>query len=127
MSRYYYTDPIQALWMFQEFNVSLYIESEDGDVEFNPQEYADYIDEWISGYNGRTKIYVEPASEHIFKPKDMDIGIVERGIGYSFYEYSPVRGYEGWRAINAGKVGDGIMILMRDKKNFFNPLIENND
>ena len=127
MTRYYYTDPIQALWMFQAFKVNLYFQTKDGDVGFNPQEYADNVDSWITGYNGRTKIYVEPESEYIFEPKDMDIGITPRRIGNSFYEYSTVRGFQGWNAINAGKVGDGITILMRDNKNFFNPLIENNE
>jgi len=29
MTRYYYTDPIQALWMFQAFKVNLYFQTKD--------------------------------------------------------------------------------------------------
>ena len=117
--RYYFDDPIQALWMFQTFKANFYFQTRDGDVEFNPQEYADNVDSWIDGYNGRTKIYVAPESEHIFEPENNDVGFLIQTGMTKIYNYLGCKWLNNWL-----KEGDKPQIIMRDNKHFFNPKIE---
>ncbi len=117
--RLFYTCPIQALYMQLNFHVHLYFETKDGDVDFNPQEYADNVDLWLSGYNGRTKIYVESESEHTFEPKEGDEGRVLTRIGASYCYFKN----EHWVA--HGMQGHEVEIIMRDNKQFFQAEVEN--
>lgn len=118
--RLYYTCPIQALYMQLNFGVGLYFETKDGDVDFNPQEYADNVDLWLSGYNGRTKIYVENESEHILEPKEGDIvDRVDPTPHNNFYKAT-------LGDVNAFKTGNwNLRIIMRDNKQFFQAEVEN--
>jgi hypothetical protein len=134
--RLFFTCPIQALYMQLNFGVGLYFETKNGDVDFNPQEYADNVDLWLSGYNGRTKIYVESESEHIFEPKEGDVvkkDALDQGLFHhvsvnwiskidrdkgSFYTKN-FSANQQWIGNRAGE------IIMRDNKQFFQAEVEN--
>jgi hypothetical protein len=80
MTKYYYTDPLQAAYMAKEFGVD-FVHKFDGapmgtrtimEIGYSiPVEYIDKI--YIDCYTRTTKMYVHPHSEHIFIPKEEDL------------------------------------------------------
>jgi hypothetical protein len=137
--RLYYTCAIQALYMQLNFGVDLYFETKDGDVDFNPQEYADNVDLWLSGYNGRTKIYIESESEHIFELKKGDLINYKSRSGKNqitatyLESFIDDDGIKKWRLQSQGMNSPKIYkidarlysIIMRDNKQFFQTEVEN--
>ena len=88
--KYYYDCPIQALYMHVNFGVKFPTE-----LKFIADLSTDNFSENMTP--DITKIYVKPESEHIFQPKEGDIGIYQQRV----------------------------KIIYREGKNFFNPKEEN--
>ncbi len=129
MSRKYFTDPIKVLWMYKEFGVKFYADTEIGLINFADFEVDDgdiSIEEFLEITRLYPKqLYVAKESEHIFDPKDMDYGTTERNVWKGFCQYSDVRGYKGWNYVSGGVCKESVRIIMRDDKQFFNAENEN--
>ena len=97
MTRLYFTDPIKALYMMKEFGVKLRNFTQKCLKEFE--------------FEDGEEIYVAKESEHIFKPKDMDYGVVKRQVGFGFCQYSSARGYHGWNYIGGGVCKETVKII----------------
>ena len=69
--KYYYDCPIQALYMHVNFGVKFPTE-----LKFIADLSTDNFSENMTP--DITKIYVKPESEHIFQPKEGDIGICDK-------------------------------------------------
>lgn len=124
--RYYFTCPIKAAYMNHEFGVITYIEL------FN--EGGIYDKYFIKDWNHReleldaknkyhcNKYYVASESEHIFEPKDGDIGQMKAEGARFFVKYS--EGSKEWKEWPGGGYysnKNGSDIIYRDGKHFFNP------
>tara|TARA_R110000868_G_scaffold173777_1_gene410142 strand:+ start:978 stop:1427 length:450 start_codon:yes stop_codon:yes gene_type:complete len=87
--KYYYDCPIKALYMNKEFGVKFYTAFKNVESDFLDKKLSFHVDirdiynvliELLGAYNASSsdnKIYVAPELEHIFEPKEGDIGIVE--------------------------------------------------
>ena len=120
--KYYYDCLIQALYMNKEFGVKFYTAFKS---DFLDKELGFCAD--IRGiYNvlsSDNKIYVEPESEHIFEPKDDDLGIYDGGELWRF-----ITGKWYFRNDFEDRTEDYDFItniIKRDNKHFFNPKEEN--
>lgn len=131
MTKLYFTDPIKALYTMREFGVKFYIlgavvstvDLHTGKKTFVGQIQIDFQEEYLDQVLGSSadignlkgKIYVAKESEHIFEPKDGDIGI----------RNDEILSYKNchWNIMVSGKLE--VDIIMRDGKHFFNP--ENED
>lgn len=83
MEKKYYDCPIQALYMNKEFGVQFYTSYKN---DFSDKKLSFHVDikniynvliQLLGIYNpmvSDNKIFVAPESEHIFEPKDGDIG-----------------------------------------------------
>ena len=123
--KYYYDCLIQALYMNKEFGVKFYTAFKS---DFLDKELGFCAD--IRGiYNvlsSDNKIYVEPESEHIFEPKDGDLGQM-KAVGARFivkYNESS-KEWKEWHYGGYYSKKNGSDIIMRDGKHFFNPKEEN--
>ena len=128
--KYYYDCPIQALYMMKEFGVEFFIKDDDGD------DY-DFMEWYLNSQNVLElfteleafpcHIYVKSESEHIFEPKEGDIGIVKNFNPLclvrfcSYYNSWNYEGDEYEERFN----NDEVNIIYRDGKHFFNPKEEN--
>ena len=110
MTRLYYTDPIKALWMAKEFGVRFFFHYEIGDTLAIRGE--DNFLARIKNPDGE-RFYVAKESESIFEPKDEDLGIVS-GVPHP----CEVIAQEQLK-------GTQPLIIMRENKNFFQPLTKN--
>ena len=119
--KYFYDCSIQAIYMHINFGVKFNTEVKlIADLTTDPNDYKIMTPDI-------TKIYVLPESEHIFQPKEGDIGIIKNFnplIFVRFYSYYNSWNYEddeyGGRFNN-----DEVNITYRDGKHFFNPKEEN--
>ena len=132
--KYYYDCPIQALYMNKEFGVQFYISYKN---DFSDKKLSFHVDiknlynvliqllgiynQKLSGY----KIYVTPESEHIFEPKEGDLGIERNlhtlepcffGGTYWFYDNDYLETKPHPQKVD---------IIYRNGKHFFNPKEEN--
>ena len=126
--KYYYDCPIQALYMMKEFGVKFFIKDDNGDDydftewHLNSQNVLELFTE-LEAFPCR--IYVKSESEHIFEPKEGDLGI-ERNLHsmepcyfsgtYWFYEND---------VLNTSPHQQRVNIIYRNGKHFFNPKEEN--
>lgn len=101
--KFYFTCPIQALYMMKEFGVEFIYETRDGFVKLQNVELFGAFD----------KIYVAKESEHIFEPKEGDYGIIKGRIGNSFSRFHQ----DDW--VSHANIGILPSIIMRDNKQFF--------
>ena len=114
--KYYYTCPIQALYMHIEFGVKF-----DAEVKLSVDLSNDnYLKNMTPDI---TKIYVKPESEHIFEPKAGDLGIYNgdlwRFITSRWCYWSDFEDItEDYDFITN--------IVERDAKHFFTPIKEEN-
>lgn len=80
--KYYYDCPIQALYMMREFDVKFFTKGhlniESDFLEMELGYHLTIRDIYGKLANDHTKIYVAPESEHIFEPKEGDIGICDK-------------------------------------------------
>ena len=127
--KYYYDCWIQALYMMKEFDVNFFTKGHlDIESDFLEEELGFHLnirDIYGKLANNNTKIYVAPESEHIFEPKEGDLGI-ERNLHsmepcyfsgtYWFYENERVKTNPHQQRVN---------IIYRNGKHFFNPKEEN--
>lgn len=134
MKKKYYNCPIQALYMNKEFNVQFYISYKN---DFSDKKLSFHVDieniynvliQLLGIYNQKlsnNKIYVAPESEHIFEPKEGDLGIERNlhtlepcffGGTYWFYDndYLEIKPHP-----------QKVDIIYRNGKHFFNPKEEN--
>lgn len=123
MTRLYYKDPTQALWMVKEFKVKFDLIEEDGDIIKMKNWKKDF---WVfedlmyhlqHGYPIQ-KIYISKESEHIFEPKKGDEGRWSRIQGAHYSNFNGVQ----W--VSAGTEPTEPEIIMRNNKHFFAPLKE---
>jgi hypothetical protein len=145
MIRYYYTDPIKAIYMMKEFGVKFYADTETGLInfaDFEVDEGAISIQEFLE----ITKLYpkkilVAKESEHIFEPKEGDMDqygrffIKVKTTTETFIDLSvsdtKIKYDMRWSSIfeKADQDGQRISeslktnpkIIMRDNKHFFTP------
>ena len=128
--KYYYDCPIQALYMNKEFGVQFYISYKN---DFSDKKLSFYVDIkniynvliQLLGICNIYKIYVAPESEHIFEPKEGDLGIERNlhtlepcffGGTYWFYDNDYLEIKPHPQKVN---------IIYRNGKHFFNPKEEN--
>lgn len=127
--KYYYDCPIKALYMMKEFGVNFSeahgANHADKFFEINETQLCDFATGTIEDFRGIEQIYIAPESEHIFELKEGDLGIKKNlhilepcffGGKYWFYEsdYLEIRPHP-----------QGVKIIYRNGKNFFNPKEEN--
>jgi hypothetical protein len=126
MTRYYYTDPIQALWMMKEFGVKF--DNACQKSLLKTLWIVLCLDKRVSLKEvPEINLYVAKESEHIFEPKDEDLGQIKTEGLRLFVKY--MDHLEQWKEWHGGGYytdKNGSDIIMRNNKHFFNPLIENN-
>ena len=118
--KYYYDCPIQALYMHINFGVKFSIKV--------------YLEAELWTYNDfknmtpdLTKIYVKPESEHIFEPKEGDIGICDKlliPVKFDIKDWVPSKMLkkETYYEIKETLF---VKTVYRNGKHFFNPKEEN--
>ena len=124
--KYYYDCPIKALYMMKEFGVEFFIKDDNGDDydftewHLNSQNVLELFTE-LEAFPCR--IYVKSESEHIFEPKEGDLGIYDGGELWRF-----ITGKWYFRNDFEDRTEDYDFItniIKRDNKHFFNPKEEN--
>jgi hypothetical protein len=136
MPRYYYTCPIQALYMMKEFGVRFEIEADKEAYEFFgiEKDFIPFTNLLIGNLDSigdlnlnLGKIYVAKESEHIFKLKEGDI-VSDGELFGKLCSKSP---YEARSAFSIDDEGgtrvckdSELEIIMRDNKQFFMPEVE---
>ena len=106
--RYYFDDPIQALWMMKEFGVKF--------TETDTSILYSLINNRGNLCLSNDIFYISPESEHIFEPKNNDVGFLIQTGMTKIYNYLGCKWLNNWL-----KEGDKPQIIMRDNKHFFNP------
>jgi len=124
IKRYYYDCPIKALYMMKEFGVKFeqFLYSDFHSLE---RKLSSVSFEWIcqnENLNDKiefeNRLIVAEESEHIFEPKQGDLGHYDLNGGSGVYQFTnkPIRWAEGVT---------NIQIIRRDNKQFFMPEVEN--
>ena len=117
--KYYYDCPIQALYMNIEFGVKCDTEIKLS-VDLSNDNYLKNMTPAI------TKIYVAQESEHIFEPKEGDIGQMKAEGARFFVKYSErSKEWKEWHGGGYYSDKNGSDIIYRNGKHFFNPKEEN--
>jgi hypothetical protein len=124
--KYYYTCPIKALYMMKEFGVKFECKDANGDV-YDFQEWylnSNNISELsLELENFPISIYVKKESEHIFDPKDDDLGI---GYHTDLWRFDKDRWiFRTDEEYRRGIILLKIRIIQRDNKQFFMPEVVN--
>ncbi len=123
--RLYFTCPYKALYMQEHFNIKLMPQELFGIISNVFGTYEEGDDLKIKILPHFDKVYVAPESEEIFEPKDRDFGISSRGAIQTIYDSE-----NGWVSVANGAWSGSIQsskIIMRDNKQFFDALREEND
>ena len=127
--KYYYDCLIQALYMMKEFDVKFFIKDDDGDdYDFtewylNSQNVLELFTE-LEAFPCR--IYVKSESEHIFEPKDGDLGQMKAEGARFFVKYNEsLKEWKEWHCGGYYSDKNGSEIIYRNGKHFFNPKEEN--
>jgi hypothetical protein len=129
--RYYYTDPIKALYMMKEFGVTFIV----GDQGY--YKYEQCLPYTLEHLSKRKKFYIAKKSEHIFKAKHGDDGKLlnvplplkcckKIGITYwACWEFLFKRTKFNYRLKPFATVNEeSVKIIYRDNKQFFFPEVE---
>ena len=127
--KYYYDCPIQALYMMREFRVKFSqahgSNHADKYYQIDETELCNFATGAIEDFRGIEQIYVAPESEHIFEPKEGDLGIERNlhtlepcffGGTYWFYDND---------YLEIKPRPQKVDIIYRNNKHFFNPKEEN--
>lgn len=129
MPKYYYTCPIKALYMMKEFGVKFelgYGAFRNYKIEDNSiHSIREFINDCLDYGQDFRKFCVSEESEHIFEPKEGDVGLLDnrhsaifQGGSWRYDEMiSDSKPY--FEKEHRGK------IIMRDNKQFFMPKEEN--
>ena len=129
--KYYYDCPIQALYMMKEFGVNLKCENESSSYYYSfGKAMLDHIRREVlkdtTWEKNLGKIYVAPESEHIFEPKEGDLGQMKAEGARFFVKYNEsLKEWKEWHGGGYYSDKNGSDIIMRDGKHFFNPKEEN--
>ena len=129
--KYYYDCPIQALYMNKEFGVNLKCENESSSYYYSfGKAMLDHIRREVlkdtTWEKNLGKIYVAPESEHIFEPKEGDLGQMKAEGARFFVKYNEsLKEWKEWHCGGYYSDKNGSDIIMRDNKHFFNPKEEN--
>ena len=129
--KYYYDSPIQALYMMKEFGVNLKCENESSSYYYSfGKAMLDHIRREVlkdtTWEKNLGKIYVAPESEHIFEPKDGDLGQMKAEGARFFVKYNEsLKEWKEWHCGGYYSDKNGSDIIMRNGKHFFNPKEEN--
>ncbi len=128
MTKYYYDCPIQALYMMREFDVKFFTKGflniESDFLEMELGYHLTIRDIYGKLANDYTKIYVAPESEHIFEPKEGDLGQMKAEGARFFVKYSErLKEWKEWHGGGSDKNGSDI--IYRNGKHFFMPKEEN--
>lgn len=128
--KYYYDCWIQALYMMREFDVKFFTKGflniESDFLEMELGYHLTIRDIYGKLANDYTKIYVAPESEHIFEPKEGDLGQMKAEGARFFVKYR--EGSKEWKEWHGGGYysdKNGSDIIYRDGKHFFMPKEEN--
>ena len=128
--KYYYVCPIKALYMHIEFGVKF-----DTEIQISADLSSD--NDFKNMTPDITKIYVAPESEHIFEPKEDDIGLYSKPFLRKLINFNALRfDGENWIYLDQNEDNAGfydqvdlnslrVDIIDRDGKHFFNPKEEN--
>ena len=129
--KYYYECPIQALYMMKEFGVNLKCENESSSYYYSfGKAMLDHIRREVlkdtTWEKNLGKIYVAPESEHIFEPKEGDLGQMKAEGARFFVKYNEsLKEWKEWHCGGYYSDKNGSEIIYRDGKQFFNPKEEN--
>ena len=127
--KYYYDCLIQALYMMKEFDVKFFIKDDDGDDYDFTEWYLNsqnVLELFIELEAFPCRIYVKSESEHIFEPKDGDLGQMKAEGARFFVKYNEsLKEWKEWHCGGYYSNKNGSDIIMRDGKHFFNPKEEN--
>ncbi len=133
MTKLYFTDPIKALYMMKEFGIKFYADTESGLINFADFEVCEgaiSIEELFKTIKTYPKkLYIAKESEHIFEPKEGDIGAYFKNNKILFANLLKEGTVSVWiEAIDrrVDWVSDQVVITMRDGKHFFNAENETN-
>lgn len=129
-NKYYYDCPIQALYMMREFDVEFFTKGhlniESDFLEMELGYHLNIRDIYGKLANDHTKIYVASESEHIFEPKEGDLGQMKAEGARFFVKYSErSKEWKEWHGGGYYSDKNGSDIIYRDGKHFFNPKEEN--
>jgi len=129
--KYYYDCPIQALYMTREFDVKFFTKGhlniESDFLEMELGYHLNIRDIYGKLANDHTKIYVAPESEHIFEPKEGDIGICDKlliTVKFDIKDWVPSKML---KKETYYEIKETLFVetVYRDGKHFFNPKEEN--
>lgn len=127
--KYYYDCPIKALYMNKEFGVDFFIKDDDGD-DYNFTEWylnsQNVLELFTELEAFPCRIYVKSESEHIFEPKEGDLGQMKAVGARFFVKYNEsLKEWKEWHCGGYYSDKNGSDIIYRDGKHFFNPKEEN--
>ena len=125
--RLFYTCPIKALYMMQEFGVEFEAEEDGEFYDFrewgvNSETINELLDDFGKYYP--EKIYVKKESESIFKPKDRDVSVDLKGFQPEVFSYeipSILYPKGAWTLGHRMRGADRLATKFRDGKHFFAP------
>ena len=128
--KYYYDCPIKALYMHIEFGVKFSeahgANHADKFFQINETQLCDFATKAIEDFRGIEQIYVAPESEHIFEPKEGDLGQMKAEKARFFVKYNESsKEWKEWHCGGYYSDKNGSDIIYRNGKNFFNPKEEN--
>ena len=128
--KYYYNCPIKALYMMREFGVNFSeahgTNHADKFFQINESELCDFATGVIEDFRGIEQIYVASESEHIFEPKEGDLGQMKAEKARFFVKYNEsLKEWKEWHCGGYYSDKNGSDIIYRNGKNFFNPKEEN--
>ena len=128
--KYYYDCPIKALYMMREFGVNFSeahgTNHADKFFQINESELCDFATGVIEDFRGIEQIYVASESEHIFEPKEGDLGQMKAEGARFFVKYNESsKEWKEWHCGGYYSDKNGSDIIMRDGKHFFNSKEEN--
>lgn len=131
--KYYFDCPIQALYMMREFDVKflhwIYPSIHKTEMELLPVGIY-YLENIIPYFNYKYafehRFIVAPESEHIFEPKEGDLGQMKAEGARFFVKYSErSKEWKEWHGGGYYSDKNGSDIIYRNNKHFFNPKEEN--
>ena len=121
--KYYYDCPIKALYMNKEFGVDFFIKDDDGD-DYNFTEWylnsQNVLELFTELEAFPCRIYVKSESEHIFEPKEGDLGQMKAVGARFFVKYNEsLKEWKEWHCGGYYSDKNGSDIIYRDGKTFF--------
>lgn len=121
MKKYFYSDPIKALYMMKEFGVKCEANCDELEESYDfdgwgvdVETISDLLEIFAENYP--EEIFVKTECKSIFEPKKGDQGRYQTRLGVSYVHFNG----EQWVG-HAVNVKEKLEIIMRDGKHFFMP------